>query len=597
MKIVLSNSVGIGSDGERYVHFPSRWSAVESPSWYDHRKGRMTFYPFMLAYGSALLKRETEFDVKFLDPNLNDWNHSESLKNIVNEKPDWLVMESSTLSFDMDMKLALAAREECGCKLIFAGQHPSAFPEEALKAGADVVCIGEYEFTLLEFFKSAHPEKVAGIYPNGRRELADPNLLPWPEDDDVRRIDYIEPVVSRYREVEMFSSRGCPLACNFCVASNVYYGGAGSWRPRNVDDVTNEIAAMKSKYPEMEGVFFDDEIHNGRKEFTMELCRSIVDKGLDTLKYNAMCGYWNMDSEMLSAMKRAGYYRLRVGIETADSGVAKRIGKSHSMKRLYRALECAASEGIEVYGTFTYGATGSSAESDRGTTELVKDLLRKGLLCDIQISICTPQPGTPFFKEARESGRLAGDDWKKFDGGRNVIAGYPHYSSKEIEQVVSEARRASSLFGGATRFAGVDFSDVGEFLSACEGNILIIGSGPAWQSEKILDEIKTAGCISRTHMLARKDLKGEFAERVNITTFGDGPLTIESLGDETLRSIKEKNISSVIVQVNHNRADISDYEEIFRLAETVCPSMAAVNVSGNVLPVPLPKAGEAAGSK
>ena len=597
MKIVLSNSVGIGSEGERYVHFPSRWSAVESPSWYDHRKGRMTFYPFMLAYASSLLKRETGFDVKFLDPNLNDWNHDVSFGNILKEKPDWLVMESSTLSFQMDVKLAKAVKDACGCKLIFAGQHASAFPEEVLKAGADFVCVGEYEFTLLELLKSDNPEKIAGVYPNARRKLIDPNLLPWPEDEDVRRIDYIEPVVSKYREVEMFSSRGCPLACNFCVASNVYYGGAGSWRPRNVDDVTNEIAAMKEKYPEMEGVFFDDEIHNGRKEFTMELCRSIVDKGLDTLKYNAMCGYWNMDSEMLSTMRSAGYYRLRVGIETADSGVARQIGKSHSIKRLYRALESAAELGIEIYGTFTYGASGSSAESDRTTTELIKDLLKKGLLCDIQISICTPQPGTPFFNEASESGRLTGEDWKNFDGGRNVIAGYPHYPSKEIEQVVSEARRASSLYGGSTRFADVDFSKVRELLAGIEGNILVIGSGPAWQSEKILGEISSAGLIGKASILAREDLHGEFIERLHVIPFANGSLTIESLGGRYLQEIKERDISLVIVQVNHNSADLSDYAGVFMLAETVGAEVASVNVSGNIVMSPRLKTKQPAGSQ
>jgi radical SAM superfamily enzyme YgiQ (UPF0313 family) len=581
MKVVLANSVGIGPGGERYVHFPSRWSAVESPSWYDRRRGKMTFYPFMLAYASALLKRDTSFDVKFLDGNLNDWDHQTYLEKIVAEKPDRLVMESSTLSFPLDIKLAREVKDKTGCGVIFAGQHTSAFPEDVLKAGADFALIGEYEETLLELLTSDRPEDVEGAHPNGHRKLLDPNTLPWPEDEDVRRIDYIEPVVSEYREIEMFSSRGCPLACNFCVAANVYYDGAGSWRPRNVDDVTNEIACMKKKYPEMEGVFFDDEIHNGRKDFVEELCRSIIGKGLGDLKYNAMCGYWNLDRDLLSLMKEAGYYKLRVGIETADHTAAMSIGKTHSIKRLYRALTAAKEVGIKMYGTFTYGAMGSTKKSDRATTKLIGDLLKEKLLFDLQISICTPQPGTPFYKKAEADGLLSTSDWRNFDGGKNVIVGYPDYSASEIEETVSEARRTASLYGGGARFGDADFSVFTEYLKERNGMVLVIGSGPKWQTDAILKEIDSSGGMGCS-LLVREGLRESYPGR-DVFTFGDGALSEKSLGSDAMAMIERQNPGLVIVQVNHNCADLADYSEIFRLAEMLGGETVAVDINGKPL--------------
>ncbi len=578
MKTVLANSVGIGPDGERYVHFPSRWSAVEEPSWYDHKKGWMTFYPFMLAYCSALLKRETDCEIKFLDGNLNNWNHETYLEKILSEKPEMLVMESSTLSFSLDIKLASKVKKKTGCRIVFAGQHPSAFPEDVLKAGADCVCIGEYEYAVLELLQGAEPSGIKGVFPNGRRELLDPNSLPWPEDEDVRRIDYIEPVVNEYRELELFASRGCSLACDFCVATNIYYGGAGSWRPRNVDDVTDEILAMKEKYDEMEGIFFDDELHNGRKDFIVELCKSIIAKNLDSLKYNAMCGYWNIDREMLEWMKKAGYYKLRVGIETADKSVAKSIGKSHSIKRLRSVLKEAKDVGIKIYGTFTYGASGSTPEKDRATTKLIKELLQKELLCDLQISICTPQPGTPFFSYANKLGSLENKSWKKFDGGRNVLQSYSGYLADEIEKVVLEARRVASIYGGSTRFRNADFSSVGMAVEGF-GKILVIGSGPKWQTGKLLAEFGSAKMV---YLLIREQLRRSFAGE-NVFTFGEGSLNKGTLSSETFTSLKNFRADLVIVQVNHNSEDLSGYSGVLSLAKRLSANVMGVDIGGKVI--------------
>ncbi len=580
MKIVLANSVGMGEHGERYVHFPSRWTAVESPSWYDHSKGWMTFYPFMLAYCSALLKRDTPHTVKFMDGNLNNWNHAAYLQKIAAEKPDWLVMETSTLAFAMDMKLVNAVKAATGCKVILAGQHPSAFPAETLKAGADHVCIGEYEMTVKELLNGAPVTDIAGLHPNPRRPLTDPNLLPWPEDGDVRRMDYKEPVVNEYRELEMFASRGCPLACNFCVVANVYYGGAGSWRPRDVDDVTNEIAAMKKKYPEMEGVFFDDEAHNGRKEFVIDLCKSIIAKGLHTLKYNAMCGYWNLDREMLEWMKKAGYYKLRVGIETADKDVARAMQKSQSVKKLYAALEAANETGIRVYGTFTYGALASSPERDRATTALIQDLLEKKLLYDMQISICTPQPGTPFYASCASEGAITTFDWEKYDGGRNVIQSYKHYSAEQIKEEVARARRVAANAGGGARFKDADFSRILAAIPASIHTLLLICSGPRWQTRALLAELKKRPGLE-VRLLLRPDPDDDF-NNIARWTFGEGPLAPARLTPETLEGMRREQYPLALVQINHNCEDAADYADVFRVAESVAARWIAVDIKGTV---------------
>ena len=149
------------------------------------------------------------------------------------------------------------------------------------------------------------PTKISGVYPNQRGSLIDINQLPFPEDDDISRIDYHEPNC-RYKQIQMYGSRGCPRRCNFCAAATLYYDEL-NWRPRHVDSIVQEIQILHEKYPEMEGIFFDEEVHNIKKSFNISLSRAIRKAGLQDLKYEAMCEYASLDEEAMEEMRKAGY--------------------------------------------------------------------------------------------------------------------------------------------------------------------------------------------------------------------------------------------------------------------------------------------------
>ncbi|MED5353126.1 MAG: radical SAM protein, partial [Nitrospinota bacterium] len=254
MEILVANSVGIDQDGYRMVHVPSRWSlGVKNFT-------NCGYYPWQLAYTSSLLKRDTPHNIKFMDGVLKGWDVDTYLQHA--GQPDYLIMESSTRTIREDLRFAATLKENFGTRLIFAGQHPMSHPEEVLKI-ADHVCIGEYEFSVLDLVRGKEPKNIAGVFPNERGKLIDIDLLPFPEDDDISRIDYHEPNC-RYRQIQMYGSRGCPRRCNFCAAATLYYDEL-NWRPRDVDNIVKEIQILHEKYPEMEGVFFDEEVHNIKK--------------------------------------------------------------------------------------------------------------------------------------------------------------------------------------------------------------------------------------------------------------------------------------------------------------------------------------------
>lgn len=490
-RVVVANSVGVDRDGCFIMHSPSRWSQGVK-----NARDLFTYYPWELAYCSSLLKRDTDHHVKFLDGCLEKLDQAAYRERLGAERPDDLVMEPSTRTLREDLELALWCKSEFGTRLIFAGQHATAFPEDLKARGVDVICQGEYEMTVRDVLRGADAG-VAGVFPNARRGLLDVNDLPLPEDTDVRRIDYATPGEPNceYREIQMYATRGCPLLCNFCIASNLYYARS-NYRRRRVESVVDEIRLMKEKYPEMEGVFFDEEIHNADRKHVLELTRAIRAAGLDSLKYNAMCGHWTLDRETLEAMKAAGYYKIRVGVETADPATAEAmgLGPKHKLDRLEENLRIARAIGLKVYATFTIGGRGSSLAGDRATGALIERLVGEDLVTDLQISINTPLPGGPFFNWAREKGYLIEQDWSRFDGGNFAIVSYPGYTNRQIEENFRHA--LDSYDRGLKRCRREPFgagmaASLGDLPEAAAWRrVLVLRSNRMWHAELVIETLR-----------------------------------------------------------------------------------------------------------
>lgn len=557
MKVVLANAVGKDSDGYYIVHSPSRWSLGVKNYTNCH------YYPWELAYTSSLLKRETDSEVRLLDGVLKKWDVETYLEEVLKENPDVYIMESSSRTIKEDKRLAKSVKDETGAKIIFTGQHPTAFPDDVANV-ADYICQGEYEYTVLDIMKGVERSSVLGLYPNKRRSLLDINTLPFPEDDDISRIDYHEPNCE-FKEIQMYTSRGCPMSCSFCVARHLYYG-APKWRPRNIESIVSEISYLKEKYPEMEGLFFDEEVHNVSKKFIFGLTEAIINNDLSHLKYDAMCQYTTLDREVLDAMKGAGYYKVRVGIETASPAVASlnKFGKKFDITRLKNILEHARDIKLKIYGTFTIGALGSNSVEDQKTVRLIKELSEEGLLPDIQVSINTPQPGTPFYNIAKEKGYLTTEDWDKFDGGTHSVVSYPGYSSKEIKNNFKDALSAFDY--GILNYRRKPFVETArKQLDKMEEpkKILMLRTARMWHTNLVLESLFER-FKQKVDVLAQDSVASLLSEdrRIDhVYSYGDGFFHPDMISSDLYKKINKNNYDMIVLA--YNSRDRNSYQNIF----------------------------------
>lgn len=503
-RIVIANSVGIDSAGLAIIHSPSRWTN-SSPD-----KNVFTYYPWELAYTSSLLKRETEHAVIFVDGCLEKYDTDAYFERIRKENPTVLVMEPATRTWHDDLQLMQRVKAACNTTLIVVGQHATAFPDEVARF-ADHVVIGEYEYTVLDIVRGLDPRDILGRYPNARRPLLDINSLPWPEDDDVARIRYGVPgePSSEFLEVQAYATRGCPMNCAFCVCRHLYYNQP-NWRPRQCRDIAAELRYLRDRYPQMEGIFFDEEFHNVGKKFILELSRELIAAKLDDLKIEAMCAYYTLDEEMMDAMRAAGYYLLRVGIETAGEGAAKGIdlGVKFDLAKLRRVLGYAKKIGLRMYGTFTFGAPGSTKKDDQATLDLMDEIVGDGLLWRFQTSICTPQPGAPFYDWAKEKGFLKTFQSQEYDGGNHVVLDYPDYSSDEIMQKYLAAQKYYDL-AVKNRFTSCIDSSVAELKEKEYSRVLFLRSSRMPQMEILFRKVRRALPDIEIDVIAQRAVQSE----------------------------------------------------------------------------------------
>ena len=587
MKIVIANSVGVDTNGYHMVHVPSRWSLGVK----NHTN--CSYYPWELAYTSSLLKRETNHEIKFLDGVLNAWGFDTYIQRLREEKPNWLIMESSTRTIREDLRLAEAIKKEFKTKVIMTGQHPMANPEEVLKV-ADFVCVGEYEFSVLDLVRGKDPKNIPGVYPNSRGELPDINLLPFPEDDDVRRIDYHEPNC-RFRQIQMYGSRGCPRRCNFCAAATLYYDQL-NWRPRNIDSIIQEIKELKDKYPEMEGIFFDEETHNIQKNFNIQLSQEIKRSGLDYLKYEAMCEYISLDEEALVEMKSAGYYKIRFGIETGSDHVAEQmtLGKKHSLEKLRSILNFGKNIGMLFYGTISVGGLGSSPEEDQKTVDLVYELASNGLMQEIQVSINTPQPGTDFYNSCVEKNLIKTQVTNdKFDGNGHVVVEYPNYCAEEIQKKQHEALDAFDR--GKAKIGAKTFMDIAKesFKSIPQNStVLVLRSARLWMIQIIITAMNQYR-KSNVDLLGQNTIVEELESNPGIDriyNYGDGFFSLETIEPHLIEQLRNKAYEYVLLPMANNH--LEGYRNVLDVARSIEPKVIlGVYPEGNVFVIKEKKEG------
>ncbi|MCX5696559.1 MAG: radical SAM protein [Candidatus Omnitrophica bacterium] len=413
--------------------------------WAARTRGRALRAPDWLAYAAGVLEREG-FEVRLLDMVAGGQEKEDLRLLIKRERPDFVVLDSTTPSIYSDIECARIVKEGSSAKVIMVGPHISALPEETLRlaqGNIDVACIGEYDYTVRDVVKNYdNLRSVAGIafYRQGsvtrntiRPFIENLDELPYPAWHQLDLMKYFDGG-KLYPYIDIISGRGCPNGCVFCLWPQVMHGTRYRLRsPENVVDEIEHDIKLCSKVLKGGEFFFEDDTFTVDKTRAVRICEEIMRRGLKiTFSVNARAD--NADAELFRIMKKAGCRELLVGFESGAQAVLDKMNKHIRLAQSRTFMDSARAAGLQVHGCFVIGLPGETETSAKETIDFALSLG----LTTAQFSGAVPFPGTAFFRECKDMGWLVTEDWSRWldNGEQHGVVGYPQFSQERINYYV-----------------------------------------------------------------------------------------------------------------------------------------------------------------
>ena len=408
---------------------------------YVGREATMISPPMGLAYLASYL-RNNEIEVKILDACALDLDSDEILEEIKKFDSDYVGITASTNTINLAYKIANLV-SGLKCKVVVGGAHTSILPAKTLEEceNIDIVAIGEGEDSLLEIVSGKELEKIEGIGFRKNKKIIinlrrkpreDLDSLPFPAYDLLPLDKYWSPGIRRYPFATIVTSRGCPFNCIFCVNHLV---SSKKFRARSPENVLKEIDLLVKEYGIKEINVLDDNftLLLGRAK---EICNGLIKRNYDLiLKTGNGIRADKIDEELISLMKKAGFYLLAFGIESGNKEILKIINKGETLEQIEEAIKLCKKYKILTEGFFILGNLGET----EGTMQDTINFAKKLDLDIAQFQAFIPFPGSKFYNEIKKNGEIFSKNWEDYNAFDRPIFRYKNLTPELMSRMQNKA--------------------------------------------------------------------------------------------------------------------------------------------------------------
>lgn len=307
--------------------------------------------------------------------------------------------------------------------MCLGGIHATMIPRETLEEFPcfDFVVYGEGELVIpkvLEHIKNGKTDfaGIKGVVTRSDKDrvstclVEDIDRLPYPAWEEFDLVRY--PGVDLHRtnrELPIITARGCSFNCCFCCRPPGYQ----KIRYRAVKSIIDEVIRNLDKY-EMESALFVDETFTINKNFVTEICKNIIERGLNKrMRWSCSTRVDTCDEEVLRLMRKAGCYDVFFGFESGDDRLLELSGKKITTTDMKRAVKIVKDTGMAVHGCFILNLPGETEETVEKAWRLAKELDIRG----VSFPIAVPFPGTRLraMAERGEYGlRITSNNWDDY---------------------------------------------------------------------------------------------------------------------------------------------------------------------------------------
>jgi radical SAM superfamily enzyme YgiQ (UPF0313 family) len=323
----------------------------------------------------------------------------------LNEKEiDFLVIESQSPSWEHDQKLIKTIKEKKPLiKIILVGPIVNALLNKSLSdLGVFSACLGEYDKTIIKAIESE-----GKIVDYDLLTVEEMNNSPFPYNDQDHYNLYSDdtPVVPEYPMYWMWTSRGCPYKCSFCVwpASMTNNDVDGSKtrvvRKYSKDYIRDQLKENFKKF-EYKTIFVDDDTFNLGNKHTVEMSEVFGEMGLP---WNALVRADTIKLDTWDIMKKNGCYAVRIGFESGNQELIDTvINKKLDLKKAAEVVKYLNKIKILTHGTFTVGHYKETREQMEQTIKYARGIGLFSYQC-AGVGILDGSPLGKFVRENRLS--------------------------------------------------------------------------------------------------------------------------------------------------------------------------------------------------
>ena len=370
--------------------------------------------PLGLSYVAAAT-RNGGHDVRVLDLMAEDDSESLIRETIASFRPDVIGISVRNIDdqtkdgrflLDEVRRVVRDCRRLSDAPIVLGGAGYSIFPESVLaylEADMGIQGEGEVAFPALieRLAQQADLSGTPGLYLRDRGLLGKRTFVK--DLDSLPIFGAHEFLASQDRGLWLpfQTRRGCPLNCSYCSTSTIE---GLAIRKRSPEAAVTELArCVESGFRQ---IFFVDNTFNLPPGYAKEICRKIIDRGLD-ISWRCILYPGKVDEKLAALMAAAGCREVSLGFESGSERILRNMNKKFNLREIRQTAETLARHGIRQQGFLMLGGPGETQESVLESLTFADSLPLDQLKITSGIRI---YPRTALARVAIDAGMISPDD-------------------------------------------------------------------------------------------------------------------------------------------------------------------------------------------
>jgi radical SAM superfamily enzyme YgiQ (UPF0313 family) len=345
---------------------------------------------------AGFLNKKGHYAVSF-EPNLPMLTNEGPFLEEVLKSKKWDIIGFSILeeTFIHDIKNMHLAEKICPDAIFVAGGIEAQFNYQNVldKTPCKIVIISEGEKSLLALAEGEKIDNIPGIvFKNSSIPLDQhtfdfaTSAIEWETLPYEKYWDYYlkkygnkvtEEKMDEIHTVRIFSRNRCPVGCKFCSSTNQITWGSGQKVPvisASEDTLIHNIKRIVVAHPRVRTIYLTDDDFCIVYKSVTKFCEKIIDEKNQgnlpkNLTFMAFCRASDASVEMFTWMKKAGFRRLNIGIESFSNKVLQEMNKRCTAEENHNCLKIAKETGVGAYCNLIVTTPESTLEDVEATVE------------------------------------------------------------------------------------------------------------------------------------------------------------------------------------------------------------------------------------